>query len=431
MKISIYGCGYVGLVSAACFAKLGHDVLAMDIDASKIVNLKNGLSPIFENGLTELLTSSRLRFTSDFSEAVEFSTVQFICVGTPQSESGAADLSYVHACAKKIGDLSRENKIIVIKSTVPIGTGDELALQIAQRHQDYQFSFISNPEFLREGLAVQDFLKPERVIIGGDDYEAINTVASLYNSIIHSENALLKMARRSSEFCKYASNAMLATRISFMNEMSQIADRVGANIDDVALGMGLDSRIGPLFLRAGCGYGGSCFPKDVSALRYLANANGYDPQILNAVEEVNQQQKLVLVDKICQHFGDDLSGKTFALWGLAFKPDTDDIREASSLVIIKELLARHASIQAFDPVASHNARVALGERENMAYSDDPYQALKGADALIIATEWSLFREADRSVICESLKNPVIFDGRNIFKSSDWQPGTYYSIGRPV
>jgi len=423
VKITIYGCGYVGLVSAACFAHLGHDVLAMDIDEKKIAALKRGESPIHEAGLSELLLADNLHYTSDIREAVEFSPIQIICVGTPESETGAADLTYVDACADAINKHASSEKILVIKSTVPVGTGDALASRLKN------CILVSNPEFLREGLAVYDFLHPERVLIGTDHPNAGQTIAALYEKITDERHPIVHMDRRSSELSKYAANAMLATRISFMNEMAQISERVGANIDQVALSMGLDSRIGPLFLRAGCGYGGSCFPKDVAALRHLAASHDYEAEILTAVDSVNAEQKLALVKKVIARFGEDLTGRTFAVWGLAFKPDTDDIREASSLVIIQELLSRNATIQAFDPIAVPNTQKELGHLDRLYFPSDPYACLENADALLLVTEWKEFKNADKDRIENTLKTPVIFDGRNCFHATDWVNAEYFSIGR--
>lgn len=433
MKITIYGCGYVGLVTAACFASLGHEVLAYDIDENKIDALNQGKSPIYEAGLSERLQSPNLQFTTDLSSAVAYSPIQFICVGTPESADGSADLSYVTRCAETIADQMTEDKLIVIKSTVPVGTGDalmaHLATRLTSRHIQVKARLISNPEFLREGLAIADFMHPERVIIGGDDRLAMETVARLYQAITDEKHPVLFMDRRSSELSKYAANAMLATRISFMNEISQIAERVGARIDEVALSMGFDSRIGPQFLKAGCGYGGSCFPKDVSALRFLAKRTGYEPKILESVETVNAEQKRVVAEKIYSRFGHDLSGITFAIWGLSFKPDTDDIREASSLVLIRELLSHSATIQAYDPVANENTDRELGPQENLYFMNSAREALKDADALVLVTEWSEFKSIPPTEIQHLLKQPIIFDGRNLYQPEEWVGAEYFSIGR--
>lgn len=419
MKITIYGCGYVGLVSAACFASLQHEVLAVDISAEKIEALKQGQSPIFEPGLSELLSSKNLQFTTDLEFAANFSSIQMVCVGTPEKEDGSADLSSVYACVQAITKHAREKKIMVIKSTVPVGTGDACA-QSNKSH-----TFISNPEFLREGLAIHDFMNPERVVIGGDDVETMEIVANLYQVITNAEKPIVKMDRCSAELSKYAANAMLATRISFINEIARVAEKVGADIDQVAYSMGLDSRIGPQFLKAGCGYGGSCFPKDVAALRVLAKQAGVEMKLLSAVDTVNAEQKLELVKKITQRFGEDLSKFTFAIWGLAFKPDTDDIREASSLVLIRELLAKKATLQVYDPAAMGAVKREFSNCDNLYFVSDQYEALNQADALVIVTEWAVFKNADK----KQIKTPVIFDGRNIFTKQDWPEAEYYSIGR--
>ncbi|MEC5387828.1 UDP-glucose/GDP-mannose dehydrogenase family protein [Uliginosibacterium sp. H3] len=439
MKITVIGTGYVGLVSGACLAEMGNDVLCLDLDASKIARLKDGQIPIFEPDLDGVVARNvaarRLHFTTDVEEAVRFGTIQFIAVGTPPDEDGSADLQYVLAAARNIGRLMTDYKVIVDKSTVPVGTADKvhaaIADELAKRDVQLPYSVVSNPEFLKEGAAVEDFMKPDRIVIGADDDRAIHLMRALYAPFQRNRDKLLVMDVRSAELTKYAANAMLATRISFMNELALLAEKLGADIELVRQGIGSDPRIGYSFLYAGCGYGGSCFPKDVKALIRTGNDNGHALQVLTAVEAANDTQKSVLEKKLVQRFGEDLRGHHFALWGLAFKPDTDDMREAPSLVLIEALLARGATICAYDPVAMTEAKRVLGERPSLGYASTPDNALEGADALVIVTEWKEFRSPDFSRIKKQLRHPVVVDGRNIYQPAlvagfDLE---YYSIGR--
>ncbi|WP_018410820.1 UDP-glucose dehydrogenase family protein [Methyloversatilis thermotolerans] len=425
MKITVIGTGYVGLVSGACLAEMGNDVLCLDLDPEKIRILKEGGIPIHEPGLDAVVArnveAGRLHFTTEVAEAVRFGTIQFIAVGTPPDEDGSADLQYVLSAARNIGRLMTDYKVVVDKSTVPVGTADKvkaaIADELAKRGQEMEFAVVSNPEFLKEGAAVEDFMRPDRIVVGAEDERAIHLMRALYAPFQRNRDKLVVMDVRSAELTKYAANAMLATRISFMNELALLADRMGADIEMVRQGIGSDPRIGYHFLYAGCGYGGSCFPKDVKALIRTARENGQALQVLQAVEDANDVQKMVLVDKIVARFGEDLSGRRFALWGLAFKPNTDDMREAPSRVIIGELFKRGATVTAYDPVAMTETKRIFGEEPRLTYADKPMDALEGADALVIVTEWKEFRSPDFERMKSALKQPVVFDGRNLYEPS--------------
>ena len=439
MKISVIGTGYVGLVTGTCLAEVGHDVVCLDVDVNKINILKSGGIPIYEPGLEDMVKrnveSGRLRFTTDVAESAKHGQIQFIAVGTPPDEDGSADLQYVVAAARAIGQNMQEYKVIVDKSTVPVGTADKVraavAEELARRGSALEFSVTSNPEFLKEGAAVDDFMRPDRIVVGADDPRAVELMRSLYAPFNRNHDRLIVMDIKSAELTKYAANAMLATRISFMNELALLAEKMGADIENVRHGIGSDPRIGYHFLYAGCGYGGSCFPKDVQALQRTAKEYGSDLKILNAVEAVNDRQKEVLLDKITARFGKDLSGKNIALWGLAFKPNTDDMREAPSRVLIQGLWDLGATVTAFDPVAAHETRRIFGDDKRLKLADTQMAALEGADALAIVTEWQVFRAPDFSAIKAKLKPPVIFDGRNLYEPKDVraQGIEYFAIGR--
>jgi UDPglucose 6-dehydrogenase len=416
------GTGYVGLVTGACFAEVGNDVLCLDLDARKIAILNGGGIPIHEPGLLAMVernrAAGRLRFTTDVAEGVAHAPVQFIAVGTPPDEDGSADVRHVVAAARSIGRLMREPKVIVDKSTVPVGTADAvraaIAEELAARGLDTGFAVVSNPEFLKEGAAVEDFMRPDRIVIGSDDEEGLRAMRTLYAPFQRNHDRLITMDVRSAELTKYAANAMLATRISFMNEVANLAERIGADIEDVRRGIGSDPRIGFHFLYPGAGYGGSCFPKDVKALAHTARQAGLSLRVLDAVEAVNAAQKEVLAAKIVRRLGEDLRGRHFALWGLAFKPNTDDMREAPSLVLIDELVRRGATICAYDPAAMDEAKRHLDGVAQVSYATHPMAALDGADALVIITEWKEFRSPEFAAIRAKLKLPVIFDGRNLY-----------------
>jgi UDPglucose 6-dehydrogenase len=439
MKVSVVGTGYVGLVTGACLAEMGNDVLCLDVDPNKIRILEEGGIPIHEPGLDKVVErnvkAGRLSFTTDIARAVAHGTIQFIAVGTPPDEDGSADLQYVLAAARNIGRLMTDYKVIVDKSTVPVGTADKVraavADELAKRGSDVKYAVVSNPEFLKEGAAVDDFMRPDRIVVGADDEQAILLMRALYAPFQRNHERLIVMDVRSAELTKYAANAMLATRISFMNELALLAEKMGADIEQVRLGIGSDQRIGTHFLYAGCGYGGSCFPKDVKALIKTAHGADQELLVLKAVEDANERQKTVLVSKVVKRFGADLKGKHFALWGLAFKPNTDDMREATSRVVLAELFERGATVTAYDPVAMEEARRIFGNDAHLSYADSPNAALQGADALIIVTEWKEFRSPDFDKIKASLKTPVIFDGRNLYEPSlVKQAGlSYESIGR--
>jgi UDPglucose 6-dehydrogenase len=439
MNISVIGTGYVGLVTGTCLAEVGNDVLCLDVDEGKIALLKSGGIPIYEPGLEDMVkrnvAAGRLRFTTDVAASVKHGAVQFIAVGTPPDEDGSADLQYVVAAARNIGKHMDDYKVVVDKSTVPVGTADKVRAavkeELGKRGSTLEFSVASNPEFLKEGAAVDDFMRPDRIVLGADDERAMHLMRSLYGPFNRNHDRLIVMDIKSAELTKYAANAMLATRISFMNELALLAEKIGADIEHVRNGIGSDPRIGYHFLHAGCGYGGSCFPKDVQALQRTASEYGNDLKILNAVEAVNERQKEVLLGKITAKFGDDLSGRNIALWGLAFKPNTDDMREAPSRVLIEGLWARGATVTAFDPVAMHEARRIFGDDPRLKLVDSPMAALEGADALAIVTEWKVFRAPDFEAIKSSLKNPVIFDGRNLYEPKEVRSFgiDYLSVGR--
>jgi UDPglucose 6-dehydrogenase len=439
MKVSVIGTGYVGLVTGACLAEMGNDVLCLDVDPNKIRILEDGGIPIHEPGLDAVVArnvkAGRLAFTTDIARSVAHGTLQFIAVGTPPDEDGSADLQYVLAAARNIGRLMSDYKVVVDKSTVPVGTADKvrdaIADELAKRGSDARFAVVSNPEFLKEGAAVDDFMRPDRIIVGADDEQAILLMRALYAPFNRNHDKVHVMDVRSAELTKYAANAMLATRISFMNELALLAEKLGADIEQVRQGIGSDPRIGYHFLYAGCGYGGSCFPKDVKALIQTGAQNGQDLKVLQAVEDANDAQKLVLVDKIVRRFGEDLTGKRFAVWGLAFKPNTDDMREATSRVVLAELFRRGATVTAYDPVAMDEARRVFGDEPRLAYAESPMGALAGADALVIVTEWKEFRSPDFDRIKAALKAPVVFDGRNLYEPSLVQSSglDYQAIGR--
>lgn len=440
MKITVVGTGYVGLVGAACLAEVGNHVLGLDVNAEKIRILKEGGIPIHEPGLLEIVRrnveNGRLSFTTNIKEAVHFGEVQFIAVGTPPDEDGSADLQYVTEAARNIGRFMTSEKVIVDKSTVPIGTGDKVIAAVAEelkkRNVDIHYSVVSNPEFLKEGAAVEDFMRPDRIVIGTEDPKAIEVMKQVYAPFQRNHERLVVTNLRSAELIKYAANSMLATRISFMNELANLAEFVGADIEMVRQGIGSDPRIGYHFLYPGCGYGGSCFPKDVKALIKTAkDVAGFDLKLLKAVEEVNDLQKFVLPKKIKKQFGESLKGKHFALWGLAFKPNTDDMREASSRVLIDELIKVGATITAYDPVAMDEGKRIFNDEKNIAFADTQDEALKNADALIIVTEWTEFRSPDFALIKASLKSPMIFDGRNLYDPEAVRAlgFNYFPIGR--
>ena len=416
MKIAVVGTGYVGLVTGTCFAETGNNVVCVDIDKEKVEKMKNGIVPIFEPGLELLFERNtkqgRLHFTTDLGEAVKDAQIIFLALPTPPGEDGSADLSYVQGVAKQLGVLITDYKVIVDKSTVPVGTAEKVHEIMAQNLDEDLFDVVSNPEFLREGVAVDDFLKPDRVVIGTSSNKAKTLMKQLYEPFVRQGNPIIFMDERSAEMTKYAANSYLATRISFMNEIANLCEKVGANVDMVRMGMGSDSRIGKRFLFPGVGYGGSCFPKDVQALAKTAAAYSYDFKILKSVMNVNTIQKTILSQKIINYFNGDLTGKTIAIWGLAFKPNTDDIREAPALYIIQELLDAGAKIKAFDPEAMDNVRAEFGNKIELV--DSQYEALEGADVLAIITEWSVFRTPDFEKVTNVLKNKAIFDGRNLY-----------------
>ena len=422
MKITVVGSGYVGLVTGTCLAEMGNHVLCLDVDPAKIATLQQGGIPIYEPGLEDMVkrnaAAGRLSFTTDIAESVAFGEIQFIAVGTPPDEDGSADLQYVLAAARNIALHMSEPKVVVDKSTVPVGTADKVKAQIAatlaERGVDIAFSVVSNPEFLKEGAAIDDFMRPDRIVLGVEDERAIELMRRLYAPFHRNHDRILVMDVRSAELTKYAANAMLATRISFMNELANLAESLGADIEQVRLGMGSDPRIGYHFLYPGAGYGGSCFPKDVKALVASGREQGHAMRVLNAVEEANEAQKRRLVVKVVKRFGEDLRGRHFALWGLAFKPNTDDMSEASSRVIVAELTRRGATVSAFDPVAAAEAQRVMGDNPSLRFAPDMMSALQGADALLIVTEWKMFRAPDFDSIKATLKQPVILDGRNMY-----------------
>jgi UDPglucose 6-dehydrogenase len=438
MKLSMIGTGYIGLITGTCFAEVGNDVMCLDIDEAKIRKLRRGVIPIFEPGLADMVArnvaTGRLRFTSDVDESVAFGDLQFIAVGTPPDVDGFADLQQVLAAASAIGARMQARKVVVNKSTVPIGTADMVRATITgelnRRGANIPFSVVSNPEFLKAGTATKDFMKPDRIIVGADDEEPIAIMRALYAPFQGDYERLIMMDVRSAELTKYAANAMLATRISFMNELALLAEKLGADIGKVRQGIGSDPRIGYQFLYSGCGYGGSCFPKDVMALQRIGKKNHIQLRVLSAVHEANEWQKRVLAQKMIARFGADLSGHQFAIWGLAFKPNTDDTREAPSLVIIRELTQRGATVLAYDPVAMDHAQYALHQQSGVFFAESAMAALKNSDALVIITEWEEFRSPNFAAMKAILRNAVIFDGRNIYDSSfvQKQGFEYYGIG---
>lgn len=440
MKVTVVGTGYVGLVSGTCLAEVGNEVLCLDVDPNKIRILNEGGIPIFEPGLLDMVkrnvAAGRLRFTTDVAQAVAHGTVQFIAVGTPPDEDGSADLQYVLAAARNIGKHMTDYKVIVDKSTVPVGTADKVRAAVGEELQarglTTPYSVVSNPEFLKEGAAVDDFMKPDRIVVGADDERAVGVMRSLYGPFQRNHERLIIMDVKSAELTKYAANAMLATRISFMNELANLAEKLGADIEAVRHGIGSDPRIGYHFLYPGCGYGGSCFPKDVQALQRTARQDGgIELKVLNAVEEANEAQKHILGAKIKARFGNDLTGRRIALWGLAFKPNTDDMREAPSRYLLADLFAAGATVTAYDPVAMEEARRIFGNEPRLTYGDDPLSSLDGADALVIVTEWKVFRSPDFDTVKAKLKQPLIFDGRNLYdpKAMAEMGFTYLPIGR--
>lgn len=439
MKITMVGTGYVGLVTGTCFAEMGNDVVCVDVDQDKIERLRQGVIPIYEPGLFELVASNvkkgSLSFSTDLKTALEKSQLCFIAVGTPMGEDGSADLRYVLEAAKQIGQYMVRPLYVVDKSTVPVGTAelvkDTIQAELDARGSDLTFSVVSNPEFLKEGNACADFLKPDRVVIGAEDAEAVEIMQELYAPFLRSNERLIVMDIKSAELTKYAANAMLATKISFINEIANICEKVGADINQVRVGIGSDSRIGYHFIHPGCGYGGSCFPKDVQALVKTSEQHGYEAEILKAVENVNARQKQALVKKVIRVFGEDLSGKTIAVWGLAFKPETDDMRESAAIDVIRALIERGASVRAYDPKAREQAETCyLKDLENLSYVNSKYDALNDADALVLVTEWKEFRSPDFFEMAQRVKGKIIFDGRNQYKEKTLKSHgfAYYQIG---
>lgn len=440
MKLAVIGSGYVGLTSGACFADMGSSVICVDKDERKIQMLKAGEIPIYEPGLEAMVhrnvEAGRLSFTTNLKEAVEQALILFIAVGTPPDEDGSADLSHVLSAAEEIASYMDSYKVIVDKSTVPVGTADlvrkHVQKKLDERGVSVDFSVVSNPEFLKEGAAIDDFMKPDRVVIGTDSEQAAQIMHKLYAPFCRTHDRVIVMSIRSAEMTKYAANALLATKISFINEISRLCDAYGADVEEVRNGIGSDSRIGYKFIYPGVGYGGSCFPKDIKALIHMANQVGFNSRILKAVEDVNKDQKKMLIDKVKQHFGDDLSGKCFAVWGLAFKPQTDDMREAPSMVIINALTELGAKVQAYDPVAMHEAQRLLGDNTALSLCEDEYSTLKDCDAMLLITEWRQFRYPDFPRMKELMKTPVIFDGRNQYDPQQVREWgfSYYGVGRP-
>lgn len=431
-KIAVVGTGYVGLVTGTCFAETGNNVTCIDIDESKVEKLKNKIIPIYEPGLEVLfernIKQGRLNFTTNLEEGIEGAEIIFLALPTPPGEDGSADLSYILNVASELGSILKKYTVIIDKSTVPVGTAEKVTARIA-KNAKVEFDVVSNPEFLREGVALEDFMKPDRVVIGTSSAKAEKIMNELYAPLVRQGNPIIVMDEKSAELTKYAANSFLATKITFMNEIANMCELVGADVDMVRKGVGTDSRIGKRFLFAGIGYGGSCFPKDVQALAKSAKEVDYDFEILKAVMAKNQMQKRKIIDRLKEHFGGDLKGKTLAMWGLAFKPYTDDIREAPALMNISELLEEGAIIKTYDPEAMENVKGIFGDK--ITYSNDEYDAAEGADAVLIMTEWPVFRTPDFDKLKGILKNPVIFDGRNLYNSSTMKEYgfTYYSIGR--
>ncbi len=432
MKISVIGTGYVGLVTGTCLAETGNEVICVDIDNAKIEKMRNGVVPIYEPHLDVLfernIKANRLNFTTSLEEGLEHGDIIFLALPTPEDEDGSADLSYVLNVSEEIGKKIKDYKVIVDKSTVPVGTAEKVHSIIA-KNASCEFDVVSNPEFLREGFAVDDFLKPERIVVGSSSERAIALMKKLYGPFVRSGNPIIVMDEKSAELTKYAANSFLATKITFMNEIANYCEKVGADVDMVRAGMGTDSRIGKRFLFPGIGYGGSCFPKDVKALQKAGKDENYDFKILNSVIEINSAQKTILLPKIDNYFNNDLKGKTIAIWGLAFKPETDDIREAPSIDMMEALLDKGADLQVFDPEAMPNIQKYFGDK--LKYSESMYSALEGADALLICTEWSIFRTPNYNKLKQLLKNPIIFDGRNLYNINDMETEgfTYVSVGR--
>ena len=441
MKVTIYGSGYVGLVTGALIADVGNEVLCVDVDETKVANLKKGIIPIFEPGLDDVIKrnveAERLDFTTDMDQAVAHSEVQFIAVGTPPDEDGSADMQYVAAVAKTIAERMTERKIVVNKSTVPVGTGDMVEKVIADglsaRNQSIPYAVISNPEFLKEGAAIEDFMKPDRIVIGTDDEHATDVMRELYSPFCRNRrDRLIFMSRKSSELTKYAANSLLATKISFMNELSNIADRLGADIEDVRVGIGSDPRIGYHFIYPGCGYGGSCFPKDVKALIATARENDFSAELLQAVDSVNDRQKHVLFEKLMKHFDNNIEGRKFAVWGLSFKPNTDDLREAPSRVLIESIFEHGGTVRAYDPVAMNEMRHFYPDEKRLELVGTAQDTVEGTDALLINTEWREFRSPNFEILKKHLNNPLIIDGRNLYDPKQvTEAGLVYDcIGRP-
>ena len=434
MNIAVVGTGYVGLVTGTCLAETGNNVICVDINEEKVQKMKDGVVPIYEPHLDVLfhrnIKAGRLSFTTNLAQAIEKASIIFLALPTPPGEDGSADLSYILGVADDLGKIIKDYKVIVDKSTVPVGTADKVRVAVA-KNAKVEFDVVSNPEFLREGFAVDDFLKPDRVVIGASSEKARKTMEELYKPYVRQGNPIIFMDEKSAELTKYAANAFLATKITFMNEIANLCEKLGADVDMVRMGIGSDDRIGKRFLFPGIGYGGSCFPKDVQALAKSAAEVSYDFSMLSSVMKVNEKQKTIIIPKIKTYFKDNLKGKHFALWGLAFKPDTDDIREAPALYVIDELLKAGATVTAYDPEAMENVKKLLGTKINFA--TDQYDALQNADALIIATEWSLFRTPDFDKVSGLLKNKVIFDGRNLYSLEQMKKLSYYycSIGREV
>jgi UDPglucose 6-dehydrogenase len=440
MNLTVIGTGYVGLVSGTCFAEMGNTVTCIDIDFQKINDLNNGIIPIYEPGLEAMVTrnsnNGTLAFSTDLEKSLLKCDIAFIAVGTPMGEDGAADLKYVLEVASDIGDYMQQKLVIVDKSTVPVGTADKVKEKIQERlikrGMKIPFDVVSNPEFLKEGDAINDFMKPDRVVIGVESKQAEEQLKALYTPFLRTQNRMISMDVRSAEMTKYVANAMLATKISFMNEIANICELVGADVNKVRVGIGSDSRIGYSFIYPGSGYGGSCFPKDVKALKRSAQQHGYNPRLIEAVEKVNDDQKFVIANKVIHHFGENLSNKTFAIWGLAFKPETDDMREAPAIYIIKELIKKGAKIQAYDPKAMNESETFyLKGLHNISYYDSKYSVLKNADALLLLTEWKEFRSPDFEELKVLLKQPIIFDGRNQYSSLKLEEKgfKYYQIGK--
>ncbi len=439
LHITVFGCGYVGLVTAACLSELGHHVCGIDVDEKRVSTLNQCIIPIYEPDLEQMIARNlqlkRLMFTTDPKVAISQSEMLFIAVGTPSDEDGSADLKYVLDVAKTIGQHLEHIATIVTKSTVPVGSADKvkniIATELTHRQKNIEFHVASNPEFLREGSAINDFMEPDRIVVGVANEQVAKQFKTLYQPINPNDDKIIIMDIRSSELTKYAANAMLATKISLMNELSNIAEKVGADIEHVRIGIGSDARIGFNFINPGCGYGGSCFPKDVKALCHLAESHAYDSKILNSVQQINQLQKEKLFEKINDYFKQNLTGKTIALWGLAFKPNTDDMREAPSLTVINQLLAANAKVQAYDPIANQVAKNIIGPHDNFTIAKNCDDALEGADALVIVTEWEEFKNPDFNRIKQQLNYPVIFDGRNLYHPDTLQAMgiDYYSIGR--